>query len=277
MLGLLSVCSCSPGDKENHTPSIHLPQMLYIWPYFVFFSFPILYPYFLNALFPPTLLPPGLRFGPTRLQLPRWIVAVSAMGTMMALVYFNTIIHPFILADNRHYMFYVFRMFILRRPFTKYLNIPVYYLCAWATMTALGGSISYLPGIDGDPGTNTAETRNGMAYKKTPSRRTNLERGHHVSFALVWLLATTFSLVTAPLVEPRYFIVPWLMWRLHVVSPLPHGDAASKARRKRPKHDHRLWLETVWFLAVNAATAYIFLYLGFEWPQEPGETQRFMW
>lgn len=209
---------------------------------------------------------------------------------MTALIYFNTTVHPFILADNRHYMFYIFRMFILRRPFTKYLNIPIYYLCAWATITALGGPISYLPGIDGDTATNRAETRNGMLYRLPHARQTNPERGHHVSFALVWLLATASSLVTSPLVEPRYFIVPWLMWRLHVVSPLPHGDAARKARRKGAgtwkegirailyaRHDHRLWLETVWFLAVNAATTYIFLYRSFEWPQEPGETQRFMW
>ena len=43
------------------------------------------------------------------------------------------------------------------------------------------------------------------------------------------------------------------------------------------RHDHRLWLETVWFLAINLATGYIFLYWGFEWPQEPGKVQRFMW
>lgn len=43
------------------------------------------------------------------------------------------------------------------------------------------------------------------------------------------------------------------------------------------RHDHGLWLETVWFLAINLATGYIFLYWGFEWPQEPGKVQRFMW
>ena len=43
------------------------------------------------------------------------------------------------------------------------------------------------------------------------------------------------------------------------------------------RHDHRLWLETIWFLAVNLATGYIFLYWGFAWPQEPGKVQRFMW
>jgi alpha-1,2-glucosyltransferase len=43
------------------------------------------------------------------------------------------------------------------------------------------------------------------------------------------------------------------------------------------EHDKRLWLETVWFLAVNAGTGYVFLRWGFQWKQEPGKVQRFMW
>ena len=69
-------------------------------------------------------------------------------------------------------------------------------------------------------------------------------------------------------------------------------DAAKKnARVEREKHlskkpvlwdlldhgDHRLWLETFWFLLINAVTGYMFLYKGFTWPQEPGRIQRFMW
>lgn len=42
-------------------------------------------------------------------------------------------------------------------------------------------------------------------------------------------------------------------------------------------HDPRLWLETAWFAAINVVTAYVFLYKGFEWKQEPGNVQRFMW
>ena len=51
---------------------------------------------------------------------------------------------------------------------------------------------------------------------------------------------------------------------------------ASKAVLYK-RHDDRLWLETVWFLTINLVTGYIFLYWGFEWPQEPGKVQRFMW
>lgn len=66
------------------------------------------------------------------------------------------------------------------------------------------------------------------------------------------------------------------------VSP-KQSDTVAKTRFQALKpvfyerHDHRLWLETAWFLTVNLATGYIFLYWGFEWPQEPGRVQRFMW
>ena len=43
------------------------------------------------------------------------------------------------------------------------------------------------------------------------------------------------------------------------------------------QYDHRLWLETVWFLLVDGVTGYVFLKRGFEWKQEPGRVQRFMW
>lgn len=94
-----------------------------------------------------------------------------------------------------------------------------------------------------------------------------------VSFILIWLAATTLTLVTAPLVEPRYFIIPWVLWRLHVPPP-PIDNKSPQARILR---NIPYLLETIWYMIVNAAVGYMFLYKGFEWPQEPGVVQRFMW
>lgn len=260
-----------PGDKENHVASIHLSQMLYIWPYFTFFSFPLLYPYLLQSVVPQESLPTMLRSGSTRHMLPRIALAIPLLAIMLVIVHYNTIIHPFTLADNRHYMFYVFRI-LLRHPFIKYLAAPIYLICAWACLTALSQN---------QP---TISTSKG-----------GLPSGNRVSFVLVWLLATSLSLITAPLVEPRYLIVPWLMWRVHLESSRAGSTPRTSSKPEYPeskdgtvwlstvkdfiKHrlDHRLWLETIWFLIVNALTGYIFLYWGFEWPQEKGNVQRFMW
>ncbi|KAL8935211.1 MAG: hypothetical protein Q9216_005539 [Gyalolechia sp. 2 TL-2023] len=279
------------GDKKNHLASIHLAQMLYIWPYFIFFSFPLLYPYILNAFIPQNYMLLPLRTGSIRHQLPRLKVAVPMMGIMLLVVHFNTIVHPFTLADNRHYTFYVFRL-LLRHPSIKYLVVPVYFICAWAAITALGG----LPNVQ-VPTSSTASqplviVRRGKRIRVPPhpSSWSVNGRGHRVSTAMMWLLATALSLITAPLVEPRYFIVPWLLWRVHMPSPWPTGEEAAAKRRKKirsfgawckatfyARHDHRLWLETVWFLLVDWAVGYVFLHWGFEWPQEKGKVQRFMW
>ena len=259
--------------------SLHLAQMLYIWPYFVFFSFPMLYPWLLNIGIPQRFLPREIRRHSARYQLPSLIVSVSIMAVMLAVVHYNTIVHPFSLADNRHYMFYVFRI-LLRHWSIRYLAVPVYFICAWTTITALGG-----PNVRRPPASpSRIAIRGGFQVKHPPSKAPE-ERGNVVPFVLIWLLATSLSLVTAPLVEPRYFIVPWLIWRLHIMSPRPEPKL-KKVRKngeqyvvtdRHQGHDHRLWLETVWFLLINVWTGYVFLYRGFAWPQEPGKVQRFIW
>lgn len=220
------------GDKANHVASLHLAQVLYLWPYMVFFSVPLLLPYYVNFLLRTLRNDPIPR---PFIHLAGWTIATL---TAVAIVRYSTVVHPFILADNRHYVFYVFK-FLLRHPAVQYAAIPVYLLCAWASIQALGSPLSLT-------GPRTAG------------------RGVRISWVLVWFATCVLQLSTAPLVEPRYSIIPWIMWRLHVSRP-------------QGRNDYRLWLETVWFLAVNAGTGYMFLYRGFAWPQEPGKTQRFIW
>lgn len=302
--------------------------MIYIWPYFAFFSWPLLF----HQCLPETLRPFSF---PARY--PRKTIACITMAVMLVIVRYNTIVHPFTLADNRHYMFYVFRI-LLRHPLIKYLAVPIYFGCAWVTLTALGGlrpvrlanrrgpgsSKRQLPGEERLPSSlppDISPTKRSNAQKSTLSStssraftpaRTETPRqtdsaplppkkqkqqkqqvvGLRASFILIWLLATALSIITTPLVEPRYLIVPWLIWRLHMATPRPEEDSSPPAerlntvRRKvfealkavlHERHDHRLWLETMWLLTVNLATGYVFLYWGFAWPQEPGKVQRFMW
>ena len=255
--------------------------MLYIWPYFAFFSFPLLYPYVLNCLAPQTSLPRYLRSGSTAEKLPHLAIVAIVLGIIVAIVHNNTLVHPFTLADNRHYIFYIFRI-LLRHPLVKYLATPIYLICGWSAITAVGGL----------PNTEPLPERDSISYDKNGFQilpgLPKPEEGNRVSFVVVWLIATTLSLITAPLVEPRYFIVPWIIWRLHITTPRPHEGLHGPPTQSNSwldkikaiaykEHDHRLWLETFWFLAVNFVTGYVFLNWGFEWPQEPGRVQRFMW
>jgi alpha-1,2-glucosyltransferase len=304
--------------------------MLYVWPYFVFFSWPLVLLHVVDIVLPTRLIPSSLQYGLScKRRLPAIVTFLITIPLMLAAVHFNTIIHPFTLADNRHYVFYVFRILLRYHWAVKYLAAPVYFVCAWCVFAAFGFSaIASQPHLV-EPPNNTVTPRDGQrqsaveetkpkeekrkannknrkASKQTAATplkqqvitaeiteqiQTHISRRQeqweaqqvHVSIVLVWLLSTTLSLITAPLVEPRYFIIPWVMWRLHI----PNFPAPSKYRRRQRDEldilkakfftDLPQILETLWFLVINVVTGYMFLYKGFEWPQEPGKIQRFMW
>jgi alpha-1,2-glucosyltransferase len=241
--------------------------MLYIWPYIAFFSAPLVIGPVLQTV--NMLLPKQFQaahnnsfFVPRTLKLPNVpILSIFVIGAFSA-VHFNTIIHPYTLADNRHYVFYVFRILRLY-PAIRYLAVPIYYVCAWLAIEAL----------DVRPNGERA-----LKQKHEHTRPTSVRTGCtpcQISFVTIWLVTTALSVVTAPLVEPRYFIIPWIVWRLHVKSSpaslLTKGSSPGKV------YDVRLGLETLWLLVIDAAITYVFLYRGFAWPSEPGKIQRFLW
>ena len=208
---------------------------------------------------------------------------------MVLIVHYNTIVHPFTLADNRHYIFYVFRL-LLRYRITKYLAIPVYFLCSYAVFGALAGSNTDLQ-VDIKKREDT-----DRPVPKDQFDKSSAEHGPRASWLLIWLMTIALSLSTAPLVEPRYSILPWMIWRMHIPmtrhsltqrrskSPIDTSLRSGNSKRaiqltnaRKSTLNHGLWLETAWFVIVNAVTGYMFLYRGFTWPQEPGKVQRFMW
>ena len=194
------------------------------------------------------------------------------MAVMTLAVHFNTIVHPFTLADNRHYVFYVFKLLLLHPP-AKYAAVPIYFICAWATIAALS---------DESAPTNAHGQKTSSKASKDATPDGNPEP-IRISFLLVYLTSTTLSLITAPLVEPRYFILPWLIWRLHVDPPPRRASSRKQSSNgmleKVLQADMSTWLylETTWFLLINLVTWWMFLHRGFEWKQEPGRVQRFMW
>ena len=276
------------GDKSNHIATLHLPQMLYIWPFLTFFSWPMLYQYLLTVPIWLIVKLPAISSLETTLifkrrqLLPRpWL---TVLFTLIAccVVHFNTIVHSFTLADNRHYNFYVFRL-LMRPAWVKYAVTPVYVVCGWACIQALGARPPPTPpSAEKEKKEVTEAVRSG----EQPAKPLDLPNGTipaKTSFVLIWLATSSLQLITAPLVEPRYFILPWIFWRLHL--PLqrqatsPDAETVSQTSWKAwiASLDNRMVLETSWLLFVNAVTGYIFLRWTFSWPQEPGNVQRFMW
>lgn len=271
-----------PGDKSNHIATIHLAQMLYIWPFFAFFSAPLLIPSVLLAATQPIQYLRAL-FSLTSKRSAFITVSYTLLTILLSLavVRYNTIIHPFTLADNRHYMFYVFRYTIRRSQALRLSLVAAYTVCRWVVWDQLAGAAT--AGRTQNPPKPTKESPAATTAATTASPRT--------STALLWVLTTTLSLVTAPLVEPRYFILPWVFYRLLVPTRratdtpgIGHRLAGrSWLRRVAEAVDIRLPLETAWFVAINVITMYVFLFKGFYWRGEDGQlldggrVQRFMW
>ncbi|KAH9908386.1 glycosyltransferase family 59 protein [Xylariomycetidae sp. FL2044] len=347
------------GDKSNHVATLHLAQLLYIWPLFSFFSAPLFIPQLLGLLrllyqrlvsssasrpshpsagaqsdHPET----GLKEQSSALKvfnsfsashlLHSILLVLGALASATLIVHFNTIIHPFTLADNRHYMFYVFRYSILRAWWVRYALIPIYVACGWLCWRTLQGSQVLLSQpsetpASGPPSSLGAETRKtvdgdpGEGKSASPLTLTTLPSDPSttappVSMVLMLLLSTALSLMTAPLVEPRYFILPWVFWRLLIPAPTSFSSSSSPSSISPEQDSHRnrpgqtskpnkaqpstvsgsekgpyvtsvQALETLWFLLINLATMYIFISRPFYWyepdgtPADGGRAQRFMW
>ena len=239
--------------------------MLYIWPYIALFSAPILIGPLHCCL---TSLVPyitGTKVGTKQKSrysiYPDPMQAVVFISAGLLAVHFNTIVHPYTLADNRHYVFYVFRL-LLRHPLLKYLAVPVYYACFWLSIQSLAH-----PTDDLDAPPRTIKAR---PYQEAIH---NTRLPMQISFVVIWLITTALCVVTAPLVEPRYFIVPWIIWRLHV----PHAPTTFTVRGRTYSPDFRVVVETVWLIAINQLLQHYFLNKPFTWPSEPGIKQRFLW
>ncbi|KAJ7823566.1 glucosyltransferase [Mycena olivaceomarginata] len=194
------------GDKSNHIPSLHIPQIYYFFAFSVAFGWPVLISGEGGAL--------GL-LGEVRSRI-RILSTVLTCAIMAVTVNLFTIHHPFLLSDNRHYTFYIWHRIYMRLP----------------------GSLP--------PHSDLHCVRLGMV--SSCAEQTILQTLVLPIFLLPTLLPT-------PLLEPRYFLIPYILLR----SQVPKTPTWS------------LILEGGWYAAINAATMWVFLYM----PREG--VGRFMW
>ncbi|CAN6600657.1 dol-P-Glc:Glc(2)Man(9)GlcNAc(2)-PP-Dol alpha-1,2-glucosyltransferase [Trichomonascus vanleenenianus] len=207
------------GDKDNHAVNVNIPQIFYCTLFWMFFSWPLWLDWhhvqrYLVSNFSSVA------------RVVRYVVLCAAIAYVIKEL---TIVHAFMLADNRHYVFYLWRRLIHPpAPYRnlKYIMVPFYHAGMW----------SFLKSIN---------------YQAV---------GRITPIALIG--ATALAIIPSPLLEPRYYVMTYVLWRTLLVGPRSQG---------------RLALEWVWYMAINAFTLYMFLYRPFKWQSEPENWQRFMW
>ncbi|KAI8394183.1 alpha-2-glucosyltransferase Alg10 [Radiomyces spectabilis] len=200
------------GDRSNHIAGLHFPQLFYFSSFLSFF----LLPWTLKV----TSISTCLRcFAHDRLR------SLLTASIMVYFVYYFTYEHPFLLSDNRHYSFYVWKNIYRRHWSIRYLLVPVYMVSGWLNMV-------------------------------------HLRRHATILFMVGYGCVIILTLIPSPLLEFRYFILPFMFYTLHL----------APAYRGR-----RFILGLSMYLILNGLTMYMFLYRPFRWDSVPQEWQRFMW
>ncbi|XP_037934963.1 putative Dol-P-Glc:Glc(2)Man(9)GlcNAc(2)-PP-Dol alpha-1,2-glucosyltransferase [Teleopsis dalmanni] len=197
------------GDKQAHEASIHLPQLFYFSIFVLIFA-----------------ISNSIKQLKVTLQviLHEKLIVLFVIGVCVLIVKWNTLVHPYLLADNRHYTFYIWNRLYGRFSWFKYAVTPVYIFALIAL-------------------------HNGLRHERD-------------SFKIMYWISVVLVLCFQRLLEVRYFLVPFVLFRLHTY---PTG-----------KKNISQWLELGFYLALNALTFYIFFTKEIIW-QDFNEPQRIIW
>ncbi|PVU89748.1 hypothetical protein BB559_002655 [Furculomyces boomerangus] len=202
------------GDKSNHVATLHFPQIYYLIMFLAGMCFPTI----------SRIVDPIYFFRKNFLRSWRLLLYVSISLLMLYTVKYHTIEHPFILSDNRHFSFYIWKDVYRRHYLIRYLLVPVYFYAGWLCWRALA-------------------------------------KAQSIVWCLIAVGGVFLTLIPSPLLEFRYFILPYYIYRLHIVQ-------SSKSRMAS---------EICWNLSISIGVYYLFFSKPFTWPSEPNSVMRFMW
>lgn len=195
------------GDRDAHKAVLHTGQLNYYLAFVALFSWPHLLNELFNCL--------------DRIDLKFILKYISVTFFLFCL---STYAHPYLLADNRHFTFYIWRR-IFNANYS-FIFLPFY------SLTLL------------------------LMYQKM----NHLDKWSRNIFVSFHLFCTLLTIVPAYLLEFRYFIIPYIIWRLHL----------------RITNRWALSFELLTNILINLITFYLFIFKTFNWSHS-NEIQRFMW
>lgn len=172
------------GDKENHQVQMHLVQVFYCFSFINVFTWPV-----------------WLSGCKIKRYFSLWFGGVMSFlingGLMVVIKYIidnYTIVHPFLMADNRHYTFYIFKR-IISHQYSNVFLLPIYHFGTWNIIDGLqrtGGPMSLRP-----------------------------------ITVISFILAIILTIVPSPLFEPRYYITPLIFFRL-LIAPEDNPEIRNR-------------------------------------------------
>lgn len=220
------------GDKSNHTISVHLMQPLYLLAY-------------IAAALAPFCWSIGAVVQTLEMIIKHPQIYITSAAVTGVMVYRYTLVHPFMLADNRHIVFYIWRRIINYRWWSRYALIPVYLHSA----TVLLLHTMAVPG-------KRRGRKSGEEMKPL--------RSHPSILLLLWWVCSAVVLVPSQLLELRYFTVPALIAFLMLIHV--NGNDRKKVV---------MMVVVAGWAMVDIVTVWVFLYRPFIWGD--GSVARFVW
>ena len=196
------------GDRTAHEAVLHFAQIVYFLGFVAFFASPWIFT--MNNI--KKFIAYSIRY-PLRIIIMCFIMVISINLSQP---------HPYLLADNRHYTFYLWKRLLGKKGFFPYSIIPIY-LFTGITMLQL------------------------------------LHRKDAI-WKCLYAFSIFISIVPHKLLELRYFIVPYVIWKLNIP----------------PNNTTILTSELILYNIVNAFTIYMFIFYTFKWPNL-NDVQRIMW
>ncbi|KAI7688744.1 Putative Dol-P-Glc:Glc(2)Man(9)GlcNAc(2)-PP-Dol alpha-1, 2-glucosyltransferase, partial [Sarcoptes scabiei] len=220
------------GDRNAHQSVLHLAQI----PYYLTFSFIFAWPLILNysnliKVFNQIISRPTL-------------IIVCTIFLVICLCPVFKYEHPYLLADNRHYVFYLWRKFWFRKDYAwfRYLPLPFYLL----TLISIW-NLAHFPSIN--------EFKRPLKFLRFDAE--NFKK-------ILFFISLIITIVPQSLIEFRYFLTPFVIWRLNV-------RLAAEVNHKNSLQV----IELVWFLILNLLTFFIFHFKTFQ--HLDGSIQRIIW
>ncbi|XP_074645221.1 dol-P-Glc:Glc(2)Man(9)GlcNAc(2)-PP-Dol alpha-1,2-glucosyltransferase-like [Tubulanus polymorphus] len=153
------------GARTAHQACLHIPQIFYFLGFTLAFSF-------MHLISIHKIIACLLWIW--RHKLTTVLLVIFAAVCVWKLTY----AHPYLLADNRHYTFYVWSRIYRRHDLVKFALIPVYVYAAWSVCYEL--------------------------------------RFKNIIWKMLFAVCTCICLVPQQLMEFRYFIIPYLILRLNM-------------------------------------------------------------
>lgn len=152
------------GDKSAHEASIHVPQLFYFTLFVLIFGSSMWIPHVFDVF--------------KIFKKWKYLLSVIFLGIVIAMIVkYNTLIHPYLLADNRHFTFYIWNRFYGRYALARFLIIPVYIFGLYTIFKSMNGG--------------------------------------SIGFKIFYVISTLMTVCLQKMIEVRYFLIPFLLLRIN--------------------------------------------------------------